>query len=109
MGLPSKMFFMMFVRMIWYRDVVGLLVKGTLFGLFTAAARLLGTRLRRRRAGIQCRTRRLDVTVDVRGGDPSEPRACRWSPILVVNMTWFILIYHAVPFYGPSLLQPPTP
>ena len=31
------------------------------------------------------------------------------AAILVINMTWFILIYHAVPIYGPSLLQPPTP
>jgi phospholipid/cholesterol/gamma-HCH transport system permease protein len=29
--------------------------------------------------------------------------------ILLLNMTWFMLVYHAVPVYGPSLLQPPTP
>ena len=29
--------------------------------------------------------------------------------ILILNMSWFILVYHAVPVYGPSLLQPPSP
>jgi phospholipid/cholesterol/gamma-HCH transport system permease protein len=27
--------------------------------------------------------------------------------ILIVNLSWFILVYHAVPFYGPTLLKPP--
>src|SRR5262249_10868050 len=37
MGLPSKMFFMMMVKMMWSRDVVSLVLKGLLFGLFPAA------------------------------------------------------------------------
>ena len=28
--------------------------------------------------------------------------------ILIVNMAWFLLVYHAVPVYGPSLLQLPS-
>jgi phospholipid/cholesterol/gamma-HCH transport system permease protein len=106
MSLPSETFFLMFVRMIWYRDVVGVLVKGSLFGLFTAA---------------------LACSEGLRGGgpDPAGGEGGRGRPddvtailratclsmaaILVVNMTWFVLIYHAVPSYGPSLLQPPTP
>jgi hypothetical protein len=24
-------------------------------------------------------------------------------------MSWFVLVYHAVPFYGPTLLKPPSP
>ena len=27
--------------------------------------------------------------------------------ILIVNASWFMLVYHAVPFYGPTLLKPP--
>ena len=37
MGLPSETFFMMMVKMIWFRDIVGLVVKGLLFGLLPAA------------------------------------------------------------------------
>ena len=37
MGLPSDMYFLMFCRMIWFRDVVGMIVKGLLFGLVPAA------------------------------------------------------------------------
>ena len=60
MGLPSETFFMMMVKMIWFRDVVGLVVKGLLFGLLPAAIcchealrtgfRERGVRPRRRRA-----------------------------------------------------------
>ena len=27
--------------------------------------------------------------------------------ILVMNSSWFMLVYHAVPFYGPTLLPQP--
>jgi hypothetical protein len=26
-----------------------------------------------------------------------------------MNMSWFVLVYHAVPFYGPTLLTPQGP
>jgi len=106
MGLPSEMFFMMFIRMIWYRDVVGVLVKGALFGLFTAA--------------LACseglRNEESESAGDAAGqggstlGEAILRATClSMAAILVINMTWFVLIYHAVPVYGPSLLQPPTP
>ena len=37
MGLPTETFFMMMVKMMWFRDVVGLIVKGLLFGALPAA------------------------------------------------------------------------
>ena len=37
MGLPTETFFLMMVRMVWLRDVVGLIVKGLLFGALPAA------------------------------------------------------------------------
>ena len=37
MGLPTETFFMMLVKMMWFRDVVGLVVKGLLFGALPAA------------------------------------------------------------------------
>jgi phospholipid/cholesterol/gamma-HCH transport system permease protein len=105
MGLPSETFFLMFVRMIWYRDVVGLLVKGSLFGLFTAALACS--------EGLRNDESETDGD-EVRRGSTHGAAILRatclsMTAILVINMTWFVLIYHAVPVYGPSLLQPPTP
>ena len=37
MGLPSETFFMMMMKMMWVRDVVGLVVKGVMFGAVPAA------------------------------------------------------------------------
>ena len=32
-----------------------------------------------------------------------------WPAILIMNSSWFMLVYHAVPFYGPTLLAHPPP
>ena len=37
MGLSTEMFFMMMLKMMWFRDVLGLVVKGVLFGALPAA------------------------------------------------------------------------
>ncbi len=37
MGLPTETFFMMMLKMMWFRDVVGLVVKGLFFGAVPAA------------------------------------------------------------------------
>ncbi|WP_337177640.1 ABC transporter permease [Paludisphaera sp.] len=105
MGLSTNMYFLMLVRMLWFRDVVGLVIKGVLFGGVTAV---------------------LACAEGLAGGDDGDeaPAAdpvvaavagvvraasLAMAAILLLNMTWFIFIYHAVPVYGPSLLQPPTP
>ena len=31
------------------------------------------------------------------------------AAILMMSSSWFILVYHAVPFYGPTLLTPQGP
>ena len=36
MGLPTETFFMMMIKMMWFRDVVGLVVKGLFFGAVPA-------------------------------------------------------------------------
>ena len=41
MGLPTETFFMMMAKMMWFRDVVGLVVKGLFFGAVPAAYLLL--------------------------------------------------------------------
>jgi len=112
LGLPSDMYFLMFYRMIWFRDVVGMIVKGLLFGLLPATI---------------CCFEALRVTRQSRGDTFGRAASADSSPstdltapivratclsmmsILLLNMTWFMLVYHAVPVYGPSLLQPPTP
>jgi len=112
MGLPTETFFMMLVKMMWFRDVVGLIVKGLIFGALPAAI---------------CCYEGLgpgafeDVPADA-GISPAHPghgiappfanpvfRATCLSfvAILIANSSWFILVYHAVPFYGPTLLAPP--
>ena len=102
MGLSSEMFFMMLYRMIWFRDVLGMIVKGSLFGVFIAA--------------ICCFEGTASTTPGRRS--PAAPRlsgsivraAClSMVAILLVNMAWFLLVYHAVPVFGPSLLAPPAP
>ena len=114
MGLPTETFFMMLVKMMWFRDVVGLIVKGLLFGAVPAAICCyegLGPGA-------------FEDEVAEAGFSPSHPghgvvlpfstpvfRATCLSfvAILIANSSWFMLVYHAVPFYGPTLLAPPGP
>lgn len=112
MGLSTDMFFLMMGKMMWLRDVVSLLIKGLLYGGLPGA--------------ICC----------YEGLRPEHPPRATWltaplhpscgmapsltTPvfravllsfvgILIVNASWFILVYHAVPFYGPTLLPPARP
>jgi len=111
MGLSSNMYFVMFYRMIWFRDVIGLIVKGLLFGVMGAAIScheglLTGQRLPDERAGAGA------AWPGVPGADFSvailRASCLSMMAILLLNMTWFLLVYHAVPVFGPSLLQPPS-
>jgi phospholipid/cholesterol/gamma-HCH transport system permease protein len=114
MGLSTEMFFMMMVQMMWFRDVMGLIIKGLLFGALPAAIccyeGLARSVLEDEPAGAG-----LSAPETARGFAPpwSMPvfRATCLSlfAILVLNSSWFILVYHAVPFYGPTLLAPPGP
>jgi phospholipid/cholesterol/gamma-HCH transport system permease protein len=114
MGLSTETFFMMLLKMMWFRDVVGLVVKGLWFGLVPAAICCyegLGP------SALDAATR-PEGTI---ARDLSDGLAPPWSgpvirayclscaAILLMNVSWFILAYHAVPFYGPTLLPPPVP
>lgn len=104
MSLPTSTFFMMFIRMIWYRDVVGLMLKGAAFGLVIAViACAEGLRPEESESAPE--------RAELASAFSAMLRASCWAmlAILLINMVWFVLIYHAVPVYGPSLLQPPTP
>jgi phospholipid/cholesterol/gamma-HCH transport system permease protein len=114
MGLSTDMFFMMMAKMVWYRDVIGLIFKGLLFGLLPAAVCCY--------EGLRFSTRDDDPWVHVPStihpavtlapplANPVFRATCLGIlAILVVNASWFMLVYHAVPFYGPTLLKPPSP
>ncbi len=109
MGLPTETFFLMMVRMVWLRDVVGLIVKGLLFGMLPAAICCFEAF----REGAREPERASDSALLLAdAGAPLATTALRATcfgivAILIVNASYFILVYHAVPFYGPTLLKPP--
>jgi phospholipid/cholesterol/gamma-HCH transport system permease protein len=116
MGLPTETFFLMMSRMMWFRDVVGLLGKGVLYGALPAAICChegLRSNSRENEPGTQGPG--FEGVLPGHGAIPpwtiSMFRAACLSfvVILIVNTSWFILVYHAVPFYGPTLLSPPGP
>jgi phospholipid/cholesterol/gamma-HCH transport system permease protein len=85
--------------MLWVRDVVGVFVKGAIFGFLGAwFACYEGLR------------RPLGVTPDpARTPNVALRAACLAGvSILVVNSAWFLLLYHAGPAFGPTLLPPPS-
>jgi phospholipid/cholesterol/gamma-HCH transport system permease protein len=109
MGLPTETFFMMMTKMIWFRDVVGLVVKGLLFGALPATI-CCHEALRREFQEDAHDHAALHADAGAPLATPVFRATCLGIvAILIVNMTWFVLVYHAVPFYGPSLLKPPSP
>jgi phospholipid/cholesterol/gamma-HCH transport system permease protein len=105
---------MMFYQMVWFRDVVGMIVKGSLFGLIIATVccfeGLRGWRHSDAEAAGDNAHREVEV-LEAGHWNTAIVRAASLSmaAILLANMTWFMLVYHAVPVYGPSLLAPPGP
>jgi phospholipid/cholesterol/gamma-HCH transport system permease protein len=111
MGLSTEMFFMMMLKMMWYRDVLGLVFKGILFGALPAAICCF--------EGLVDRSSENDGRAGVAAQHTSHGLAPPASvpvfraaflsmvAILVMNSSWFMLVYHAVPFYGPTLLPQP--
>jgi phospholipid/cholesterol/gamma-HCH transport system permease protein len=112
MGLSYETFFMMFYRMIWFRDVLGIVFKGVLFGVLPAliccheGLRLAAPPTEIASGGPPSGGGR---TLDRASGPLLRGTCLSMASVLLVNMTWFLLVYHAVPVYGPSLLNPPTP
>ena len=101
MGLTLPAFFDMFLEMLWVRDIIGLVAKGSAFGFVTA---LLACH-----EGLS-RPVHADPVADL---ESIYSAACRAAclgalAILFMNGGWFILVYHAGPAFGPTVLTPPT-
>ena len=111
MGIPTKTFFMMMFKMMWFRDVIGLGAKGVIFGVLPAAICCYEA-MRRGFRDDSTAGELAEIHADA--GAPLAAPVFRatclgWIAILIVSSSWFMLVYHAVPFYGPTLLKTPTP
>lgn len=99
LGVSTHSYFSMMWEMLWLRDVVGLIVKGI---VYTGMASLFA-----------CHE---GLREPERPGPPRDPDALESAvfrvaclaavAILVVNSGWFLLVYHAGPAFGPTLLAP---
>jgi phospholipid/cholesterol/gamma-HCH transport system permease protein len=114
MGLSTEMFFMMMLKMMWFRDVLGLVAKGILFGALPAAIccyeglfRATCAEQRRRAERSGAPPRALVELTPPFSGAVFRAACLSMVAILVMNASWFMLVYHAVPFYGPTLLPQP--
>jgi phospholipid/cholesterol/gamma-HCH transport system permease protein len=100
MGLTLPAFFDMFLEMLWVRDIVGIVVKGSAFGFMAAL--------------LACHE---GLARPVHAESPADLEsiycaACRSTclaglAILFFNGGWFLLVYHAGPAFGPTVLPPP--
>ena len=100
MGLTLPAFFDMFLEMLWVRDVVGIVVKGSAFG-FLAALLACHEGLSR---PCQEETR---LNLESIGSAACRAACLACLAILFFNGGWFLLVYHAGPAFGPTVLTPP--
>jgi phospholipid/cholesterol/gamma-HCH transport system permease protein len=112
MGVPTATFFMMMIKMMWFRDIVGLVFKGLMFGALPATICCYEGLVTRE-------TEDEPAGEGISASHPAHGLAPPWynsvfraaclsfMAILFMSSSWFVLVYHAVPFYGPTLLAPP--
>lgn len=101
LGVSTSVYWQMFGDMLWTRDVVGLAVKGSAFGFFAALFAC-------------CEGLRGPVGEDA----DADPDSVAWAvfravcysalAIMLVNSSWFVLVYRAGPAFGPTLMAPPN-
>jgi len=110
LGMMPSTFFMMFLRMIWYRDILGLLIKGTTFGfLITLIACYEGLRNIEGEPDNSDSPRSQEFRTNAVVHSVLRSTCLGMIAILFANSSWFILAYHANPLWGPTLLKPPMP
>jgi phospholipid/cholesterol/gamma-HCH transport system permease protein len=100
MGLTLPAFFDMFLEMLWVRDIVGIVFKGAAFGFMAALLACY--------EGLS-RPVHVESPADL---EAIYSAACRATclaglAILFINGGWFLLVYHAGPAFGPTVLTPP--
>jgi phospholipid/cholesterol/gamma-HCH transport system permease protein len=99
MGLTLPAFFDMFLEMLWERDITGLVFKGVIFGGLAALLACYEGIVRPGGPEAACDFESIGAAV------------CRavclaGMAILFVNSAWFLLLYHAGPPFGPTVLTP---
>jgi phospholipid/cholesterol/gamma-HCH transport system permease protein len=97
LGVSTHTFFLMFSDLIWLRDVIGLIIKGLAFGLLSGL--------------FACHEGVRPSNAD--GPGATANAACRAAcfsalSVLLINSGWFLLVYHAGPAFGPTLMAPPS-
>jgi len=97
LGVSTHAFFYMFSEMLWVRDIVGVLVKGMAYALFAAV--------------FACHEGLRESSDSSHEGvvRAAFRAACLATlAMLILNSGWFLLLYHAGPAFGPTLLAPPS-
>jgi phospholipid/cholesterol/gamma-HCH transport system permease protein len=97
LGVTTHGFFSMMWEMLWFRDVTGLVIKGLLYGLLPALFAC--------HEGLRGRGE-PETNPDVVASAAFRAVCLGAVAILVVNSGWFLLLYHAGPAFGPTLLAP---
>jgi phospholipid/cholesterol/gamma-HCH transport system permease protein len=97
LSVRGPAFWDMFFQMLWARDVVGVILKGLLFGLAVSWFACF--------EGLNHDPSRVNP-LETPG--IALRAACLGScAVLLGNSSWFLLFYHAGPAFGPTLLRPP--
>lgn len=95
LGVDYAIFFNKSLEMLWVRDVVGVAVKGVLFALAGSA--------------IACHEGLRPGPTDARTVRMAAFRAVCLASVLILllNNAWFLLVYHAGPPFGPTVMSTP--
>jgi phospholipid/cholesterol/gamma-HCH transport system permease protein len=100
MGITLPAFFDMFLEMLWVRDIIGIVVKGSAFG-FLASLLACHEGLSR-----PCHDE-TRINLELIGSAACRAACLACLAILLFNGGWFLLVYHAGPAFGPTVLAPP--
>lgn len=101
LGVSTDSYFSMYIEMLWIRDVVGLVIKGGAFALFGALFSCY--------EGLRGTPHERLVPTSANAIPTATFRATCLAivAIMFLNSIWFLLVYHAGPAFGPTLLAPP--
>jgi phospholipid/cholesterol/gamma-HCH transport system permease protein len=98
LGVTTHGFFSMMWEMLWFRDVIGLVLKGLVYGLLPALFAC--------HEGLRGGGGAPETNPNIVAAAAFRAVCLAWVAILVVSSGWFLLFYHAGPAFGPTLLAP---